>query len=159
MQKAWALFVTFGLIVGILLPIHEDFRGVRGDSFPFSWYPMFSRPRPDPEWANYIVGKGPDDLRAYIPSRYFVKGGMNQARRQLDFLVNSRRTAKETCERAAKRVAQSKNEKFAKVKELVVARGYFHMEEYFAMGNHLPVKEKVYVRCRVERDKPRGVVR
>lgn len=159
MRKAWALIVTFGLIVAVLLPIHPDFRGPRGDSFPFSWYPMFSRPRPDPEWANYIVGTGPDDLRVYIPSRYFVKGGMNQARRQLDYLVTNHRTAKETCRRAAENVARSKNERFAKVDQLVVARGFFHMEEYFSKGNKLPVHEKVYVRCRVERGDGEEAVR
>ncbi len=156
MQKAWATFLTVVLCVAVLLPVHEDFRGIRGDEFPFSWYPMFSRPRPDPEWSHYVVGNTPSGERVLIPSWYYVKGSMNQARRQLDHLVRTPRTAMETCERAAKRVAKSRRDKMDQLDSLRVVRGYFHMEEYFSKGNKDPVREITFARCKVERNIPSG---
>lgn len=157
MEKAWAIFLTMVLSLATLLPIHEEFRGARGDSFPFSWYPMFSRPRPDPEWSHYVVGKTDKGERVIIPSWYYVKGSMNQARRQLDHLVRDPRTAKETCERAARRVARARRGSMSAVRTVRVVRGYFHMEEYFSKGNKEPVREITYASCRVERDsKPSG---
>jgi len=151
MGKAWAILVTVGLTVAILLPIHEDFRGPRGDSFPFSWYPMFSRPRPNPDWAHYVVGRTSTGERVIIPSHFYVKGSMNQARRQLDHLVKKNSTAHETCERAAKRVASSNRPDLQDVVSLRVVRGYFYMEEYFGKGNKQPVRESTYARCPVTR--------
>lgn len=152
MEKAWATFLTVVLCVATLLPVHEEFRGVRGDSFPFSWYPMFSRPRPDPEWSNYVVGRTDKGERVIIPSRHYVKGSMNQARRQLDHLVRNPRTAKETCERAARRVARARRGSLSRIEFVRVVRGYFHMEEYFSKGNKEPVREITYAHCRVVRD-------
>lgn len=152
MEKAWATFLTVVLCLAVLLPVHEEFRGPRGDDFPLSWYPMFSRPRPDPEWSHYVVGRTDDGQRVIIPSWYYVKGSMNQARRQLDHLVRQPRTARETCERAARRVARSKRGNMSTVQILRVVRGYFHMEEYFSKGNKEPVREITYARCRVVRD-------
>lgn len=152
MGKAWALLLAIGLSVAVLLPIHEDFRGVQGDSFPFSWYPMFSRPRPDPDYSNYVLGLTRSGERIYIPSDYYVRGGMNQARRQLDFLVQKPTTAIQVCEQAAKRVARSSNGRYAEVEKVRVARGWFHMEDYFKNGNKSPVREKTFARCKVVRD-------
>jgi hypothetical protein len=151
MNKAWAILVTVTLIIAILLPIHEDFRGPRGDSFPFSWYPMFSRPRPDPEWAHYVVGHTSKGERVIIPAHFYVKGSMNQARRQLDHLVREGRTAHATCEQAATRIARSNQQDLQDVVSVNVVRGYFYMEEYFGKGNKQPVRESIYARCRVMR--------
>lgn len=151
MQKAWATFLTVVLCVAVLLPVHEDFRGPRGDDFPFSWYPMFSRPRPDPEWSHYVVGRTASGERVLIPSWYYVKGSMNQARRQLDHLVREPRTAMETCERAAKKIARSRRKKMDEVQSVRVVRGYFHMEEYFSKGNKEPVREITFAHCKVDR--------
>lgn len=155
MEKAWALFLTAALVVSVLSPLHEEYRGVRGDSFPLSWYPMFSRPRPDPDRANYVVGLEADGTRTMIRSRYYVRGGMNQARRQLGQMINTKGGAKKVCERAAKAAGKRKQGAMSRIVRIKVARGYFHMEKYFGKRDKTPVREIVYATCKVNREKKR----
>lgn len=152
MGKAWALFVTFSLILGVMLPIHEDFRGAYGDSFPFSWYPMFSRPRPDPDRTNYVYGLTKEGKRQTIVSRHYVSGGMNQARRQLSRMVETSEGAKKVCERAAKAAAKRKSGAMSEIERVRVVRAYFHMEKYFGERDKTPVREEVYATCMVRRN-------
>ena len=91
------------------------------------------------------------DRRHIITSRYYARGGMNQARRQLARLARNRRTARELCHSVAKKVARKNRGSLSKVERIRVVRGWFHMEEYFGKGNKTPVRERVYASCRVKR--------
>lgn len=153
MNKLWGIFVSLAVGLAVLSPIREEWRGVRGDSFPLSWYPMFSRPRPDPESTNYLVGFEKDGTRHIILSALYVPGGMNQARRQLSVLVGSKKTARATCEKAAKAVAKNSSGPLSRVREIRVVRGYFHMKKYFGEGIRTPEREKVFARCAVKRNR------
>lgn len=97
-MKWWASFLSIGLAVGILAPLDPGLRGRRGDSFPFSWYPMFSRPRPAEEKVDYVVGLDHRGRRFIIHSRHYVRGSMNQARRQITRLAKRPETARAVCE-------------------------------------------------------------
>jgi hypothetical protein len=151
MEKLWGVLVSLSVALAILSPLKEEWRGIRGDSFPLSWYPMFSRPRPDPESTNYIVGIEKDGTRHIIRSDLYVPGGMNQARRQLSTLVSSSKSARETCEKAAKAVARHSSGELRDVRELRLVRGYYHMKKYFGDGIKTPEREQVHARCIVKR--------
>lgn len=155
MKKSVAAALMAGLVISVLLPVHEDFRGEHGDEFPFSWYPMFSRPRPKLEPVHYVIGLTSDGSRRIIHSRLYVRGGMNQARRQLDRLVRKRKTARATCEKAAESIATRRA--FDAVVEVRVVRGFYDMEKYFSKRDKLPEKENVIATCRVKRQDNGGV--
>ncbi len=149
MNKPAAAAIMLGLTISVFLPVSTEFRGTHGDEFPFSWYPMFSAPRPKLERVHYVVGLTEEGERKIVHSRYYVKGGMNQARKQIDRLASKRSTAKATCEKAARNI--SRRRYYKDVVELRVVRGYYDMEKYFARREKLPEKEYVRARCRVER--------
>jgi len=156
MRKGVAAVITLGFVIAVFLPVSPQFRGDHGDEFPFSWYPMFSRPRPALEKAHYVLGLGENGERYIIHAKYYVKGGMNQARRQLDRLVRTRRTAQETCDRAARNLVRRQRQ--AEVVELRVVRGFYDMEKYFSRRETLPEKEEVLARCFIERATEEGDV-
>ena len=156
MKKTVAAAILVGLVISVLLPVNEQFRGSHGDEFPFSWYPMFSRPRPKLEPVHYVLGLSKDGTRHIIHSRYYVRGGMNQARRQLDRLAKKRKTARATCEKAAANVARRRS--FDDLTELRVVRGYYDMEKYFSHRIKLPEREDVIWSCRVKRQGESGGV-
>jgi hypothetical protein len=143
--------VTALLVVAIFLPVHSSFRGSYGDSFPFSWYPMFSRPRPDPEWTFYVLGLERDGTRHVIHRRNYVHGSMNQARRQLVRLARDRDSAKALCSRLARRLAKKESGTFSTIVEVKIVQGYYHMKKFFHERDKTPEREKVYARCRVNR--------
>ncbi len=155
MKKLLPSLVSLVLVVAILAPVKEEWRGDYGDSFPLSWYPMFSRPRPDPESSYYVVGHDPDGTRHIITSRYYARGGMNQVRRQLGRLARNRRTAMDLCKQIARRVGKVERGALVRVERVRIVRGWFHMKEYFDKGNKAPVREHTYAACRVKRQAPR----
>lgn len=151
MKKLLPSLFSLALVIAILAPLKEEWRGDYGDSFPLSWYPMFSRPRPDPESSYYVVGQDPDGTRHIITSRYYARGGMNAARRQLGRLARNRRTAKDLCAKIAERLAKKNKGSLARVEKVRIVRGWFHMEEYFGKGNKEPVREHTYASCSVKK--------
>jgi hypothetical protein len=147
--KSLATAITAGLVVAVFLPVSPAFRGEHGDEFPFSWYPMFAHPRPSLETVYYVLGSGTGGQRRIVHAHYYLKGGMNQARRQIARLVREPRTTQETCERAARRVASDQS--LSDVKELRVVRGQFDMKKYFSERNKQPEREVTLARCPVLR--------
>jgi hypothetical protein len=150
MNKPVAAVLMLGLTVAVFLPVHPAFRGQYGDEFPFSWYPMFSRPRPELEPVHYMIGLTAEGEKIILHSRYYVKGGMNQARRQIDRLSKKRSTALETCERAARRIRRET--KFRDLIELRVVRGFYDMRKYFELRQRDPEREIIIARCSARRD-------
>ena len=92
MTKTWAHILAIGLVVAILAPIHESLRGHSGDSFPLSWYPMFSRSRPALEPVTYVLGITASGERHVVHSKHHVQGTMNRARRPLTRLAKRPKT-------------------------------------------------------------------
>lgn len=151
-SRAVGIIITLVLIIAVFSPLDEDYRGAYGDSFPLSWYPMFSRSRPKTERTNFVRGIDAKGKMHILRSHYYVRGGMNQARRQLSHLVKSKKRAKETCVRAAANVAKSKKSRFADWKKIQVVRGYFNMRTYFEKRKKKPLKTRVFASCLIKRD-------
>ncbi len=71
----------------VLLPIRQNWREHKRDSFPLSYYPMFSTQRKERVDLLYVVGLTAAGERRLIPYSYAGTGGLNQVRRQLGRLV------------------------------------------------------------------------
>ncbi|MAY80462.1 MAG: hypothetical protein CL930_06705 [Deltaproteobacteria bacterium] len=149
MNKTMVTLLSAALTFSILAPIKEGWRGVYGDSFPMSWYPMFSKPRRPLERITYMVGVYPDEKRTVIPSTYFVRGPMNQARRHVAKYGRNSTKSMELCERAAKRIAKAETGRQSKIVQVRLVRGSFSREDYFGRRKKLPVVDYVKAACDV----------
>ena len=83
MHKSISILLSLLLSFALLSPLKKEWRGEDGDSFPLSWYPMFSKPRPNLEGIAYMVGVLSDGSRRVIIANFFVRGPVNQARMQV----------------------------------------------------------------------------
>jgi len=141
--------LTLGLVLAILAPIHPALRGQRGDSFPLSWYPMFSRPRPALESVDYVIALTAAGERHIVHSKHHVRGAMNQARRQLNRLARRGQHAQDLCEQVAQRFSQRRRGTMAEVVQIWFVRGKFDLHQYFTDGPEGPKREKIHWACQV----------
>ncbi len=149
MNKTWATILSIGLVLAILAPIHKSLRGKRGDSFPLSWYPMFSRPRPALEPVVYVIGITASGQRHIVHSRHHVRGAMNRARRQVKRLAKRPGTAKKLCEQVADKFAQRRRGTMSEIVQIRVVRGKFDLDRYFKERHKAPASEKIRWACQV----------
>src|SRR5207237_1794823 len=98
--------VLGALLMGATLaPIAQNWRKQPRDSFPFSYYPMFSEKRGDKYEVNYIVGLDGRGAGHVISYELAGRGGLNSSRRQINKLVRQEQ-AEQLCRSIADRVAR-----------------------------------------------------
>jgi len=148
-SKILANILAVGFILAILSPIHRPLRGARGDSFPLSWYPMFSRPRPALEPVTYVLGITASGERHVVHAKHHVKGAMNRARRQLVRLAKKPKTAKTLCEQVASRFSKRRRGTMTQVVQIWIVRGKFDLDSYFGAGEKAAVSETIRWACQV----------
>jgi len=147
--KTMAAVLSIGLTLAILAPVSKPFRGAQKDSFPLSWYPMFSRPRPAQEPAHYVIGITADGQRYVVHSRHYVGGRLNQARRQLDRLARNEDTARDLCEDVAGKFAELEGGLDGDLVQIWVVYGLFDVKAYFGEGRKAPTKETIRWACQI----------
>lgn len=148
MRRAWPWTVIVVTVLAVLTPLNPDWRGRQKDSFPLSWYPMFSKERPEHETPLYAVGLREDGSRAYLDVSLWTTGGFNQGREMLaDAVREGTSRRQEFCARIAKAAAKKRK----KVVEVRLVRGTFDRRRFFVDGDHQPLREKVLASCPVER--------
>ncbi len=149
MHKALLLLLSFAMSLAIMSPVKKEWRGVANDSFPLSWFPMFSKPRKEFETIAYMVGILPDGTRRVIPSRHFVQGGMNQARRHVWKYAKYRAKSMQLCQKAAARMGRYNRGSKSRMVQVQLLRGKFSREEFFRDRQPLPVSDQVRAACHV----------
>jgi hypothetical protein len=138
-----------GLIAGVLWPLRQNWCESPRDSYPFSYFPMFSAKRRKRVRERYFVGLDPSGGRRLIPYTYFAGGGLNMVRRQLRRLVIAGR-AEDVGRRVAENLAREQDGPFADVVTVQVIAGEYRLADYFT-GNKEPLSERVHATCEVER--------
>src|SRR5262249_2395394 len=103
MKKLFPSLLSLGLVVAVLSPIRENWRAQPHDSFPLSYFPMFSARRKATETFYYLVGRDKQGARYLIPFLYAGSAGLNQTRRQIDRIVREQR-ASQLAETVAERL-------------------------------------------------------
>ena len=149
MRKSIAILLSLLLTFALLSPLKEEWRGEDGDSFPLSWYPMFSKPRPAQEMIAYMVGVLPDGTRRVIKSNYFVRGNMNQARMHVAKYARQKKTSDELCKRASEKISEKKRGAKSRMRQVRLVRGHFSREAYFGADQELPEKDVVMASCHI----------
>ena len=149
MYKSISILLSLLLTFALLSPLKKEWRGEDGDSFPLSWYPMFSKPRPALEQISYMVGVLPDGTRRVIKSNYFVRGNMNQARMHVAKYARQKKTSDELCKRASEKMSKKKRGPKSRMGQVRLVRGYFSREAYFGSDQELPEKDVVKAACHI----------
>ena len=78
---AWGLSIV--VLGAVFSPVKENWRRKPVDSFPLSYYPMFSHAHSENQTFIYVLGTDDSAGRHYIHYRYCGPGGLNQVRKQL----------------------------------------------------------------------------
>jgi hypothetical protein len=138
------------LVVGaVLWPVAQNWRETARDSFPLSYYPMFSAKRRKNVSVNYLVGLDERGGRHLLPYTYAGRGGLNQARRQINRLVREGK-ADDLCRTVSSRVARKKKGPYAGVTTVQVVTGRYRLADYFS-GKKEALSERVLASRPVER--------
>ena len=146
----WVAGVLSLVMIGaVLSPIVENWRERPQDSFPLSYYRMFSEPRAEVQRLNYVVGIDAQGNRHTIPYQVIGAGGMNQVRRQINKIV-ARGDAAQLCQSVSSRVARRRDQPYAGLDTLQVISGTYELTAYFT-GDKAPRSERVQASCRIRR--------
>ena len=149
-RYAWAL--TIIVLVAVSSPMVQNFREDPQDSFPLSYYPMFSHAHPEVQKFTYLVGVDAEGNRIPIHYRYAGKGGMNQVRKQISKTVRrGNKSARRLCRSVARKIAGRREPAFADLTEIRVVTGAYRPVDYFAQGGTEPISERVHAVYRIRR--------
>jgi hypothetical protein len=154
--KGFAGLLGLLLLGATLAPIAQNWQAEPKDSFPFSYYPMFSQKRGDVYKVDYIVGLDAQGGRHMIPYTFAGRGGFNQTRRQIHKLIQGQ-MADTLCRAVATHVRDDDDDdaaeggaSYSSVVTVQIVTGAFRFADYFG-GNKTPVEESVHAACSIVR--------
>jgi hypothetical protein len=151
--KTFAVLFSLAMVGATLAPIVENWRETPRDSFPFSYYPMFSQKRGDSYVVHYIVGIDAKSERHPVSHKLAGSGGFNQTRRQINRMVREKK-APELAKTIATKIATGKRkDEYDHIVTVQVVTGTFRFDNYFA-GDKKPEKERVRGSANVMRREP-----
>jgi len=141
-RERWLARIVTLLTVGVVLsPIAENRRTPPKDSFPLSYYPMFSLKRAKRWRVTYLVGIDARGERRLLPYTCAGCGGLNQVRRQINRAVREGE-ADAVCRRVAASAALRRGGRFADLVEVRLVTGEYRLADYFG-GKIEPRREHV----------------
>ncbi len=149
--KGLAGLFSIVMICAVVSPVAENWRGKPKDSFPLSYFPMFSRKRSETVRVTYVVGFNARGERHLIPHRFAGTGGFNQVRKQIS-KVARKGDADKQCEAIAERIALRQSKPFIDLVAVQLVTGEYKLADYFT-ANKKPLQESVHASCEVERSK------
>ncbi len=134
----------------VMLPVRENWAAKPKDSFPLSYYPMFSATRGATYSSPSLVGWTHDGQRRVIPYTFAGGGGFNEVRRQVRTLIGDKK-AQDVCRKVARRLARSQRSEAAGIEKLQVLTATHNLDQYFR-GNKQAIRERVHATCPVVRE-------
>ncbi|MGH8903231.1 MAG: hypothetical protein ACRDYA_16570 [Egibacteraceae bacterium] len=146
-DRPLASVISVGLVAAVLVPVVQNWRSSPRDSFPLSYYPMFTAKRKARMRVTHFVGLDGDGRRVHLPHDVAGSGGLNQLRKQIRRTVE-RGNAEDLCRAAAERVARRR--RYQGVIAVQVVTGTYRPTTYFA-GQREPDKEVVHACAPVPR--------
>lgn len=147
-----AAATSLALLGAVLAPVAQNWRAQPRDSFPLSYYPMFSmRRRPTLE-VTHLVGFDAHGRRVALPYKLTGSCGLNQTRKQLQRRVN-RGEGEAVCRAVANRLAARGDQRYAAVVRVGVVTGRYRLDDYFS-GPCEPQREVVHACAPVVRAGP-----
>jgi hypothetical protein len=134
----------------MLSAVVQNWQARPRDSFPLSYFPMFTSDLDDSQTEHYLVGFDDRNRRYVIHYNNILPGGsMPRVRGEVREMVR-RNQAAELCQRASARIAERNPRSLRSVTRLDVMTGRYSLVEYLG-GNKLPRSETVRATCAVAR--------
>ncbi len=149
-SKTTATLFSLLLIILVSSPLSENWQQKPKDSFPLSYYPMFSLKRGKTHSLYHIVGYDKAENRYVIPYKYVGSGGLNQVRRQINKICRKGEGDK-LARKVAKRLAKKTKVPFSRLERVEVIRATYTLEDYFLHDNQTPKKERVIASQQIKR--------
>jgi hypothetical protein len=143
-------YVVSALLLGaVVYPL-----AAKGDSFPLSTFPMFSKARPDVAEIDHVVGIAANGGSRALPPEMVASREVLQAKVTVSLAVKrGKQAAAELCSAAAANVATESGWEW--VERLEVRSDTYQVSGYFS-GSKQPLRSAVHARCPVTRE---GVTR
>lgn len=154
-SKRIPALVTTMLVLVALSPLAENWKTQPQDSFPLSYFPMFSHRRTDTYAGHALLGVDADGKRSVLSYRLAGHGGFNQVRRQLAAKLKDKQ-GDQVCQQVASNVAQSRRGSLSGIYSVQVVSQKHDIHRFFARQDS-QLTEKVYATCAVPRDTPIAV--
>lgn len=130
------------LLAAVLWPVRENWRAEKKDSFPLSYYPMFSVRRRRRVSVTHLVGFDAGGGRHLLPYTYAGGGGLNQVRKQISRRVEGG-GAEELCRLVARETAGRRAASLPPLVSVSVVTCEYRLEAWFA-GQREPVRERCH---------------
>ena len=149
LSKNQVAAVSLIVLALVLFPIKENWVADPKDSFPLSYYPMFSKKRDSTYGVYQVVGYDTTGTRVEIPYKLVGTGGFNQVRRQIKKAREKGRTVP-FLKKAAAQIKKKDKALYQGLIRLELVKGYYHLENYFLKDDILPVLERNIGSLKVE---------
>jgi len=150
-DKRLAGVVTVLTAAALLLPIAQNWRVAPRDSFPLSYYPMFSLKRSKRVRVTYLVGIDARGERHLLPYGCAGTGGFNQVRRQINRAVREDRV-ETLCQTVAASPLLKRPGPLASILEVRIVSGEYRLADYFSGKDQTPVSERMLAAVPVRRE-------
>ncbi|MBK9170505.1 MAG: hypothetical protein IPM24_24010 [Bryobacterales bacterium] len=150
-KRGPALVIALALFI-VISPVAENFKRKPVDSFPLSYFPMFSFRRSPVHTGNTLIGIDDAGHRTRLRAALAGTGGFNQIRRQIQAKVKAGR-AQEICETVAARVSRARREPMPHIRTVQVLTVKHEVDAFFS-GDQTAVSETVQAACEVPEAEP-----
>lgn len=134
--------VTSVVVMGaVLSPVLQNWSDAPQDSFPLSYYPMFTKCRDEQIRIAHVIGMDREGNAYRIRYNVAGPGGMNQVRKQVRRKVEAGQ-ADDVCRAADRRIRKSNSGPLAKIETAAVVRSTFDLDQ-FVRGHARPIAQSV----------------
>ncbi len=130
------------IIVLILFPIVENWKEKPSDSFPLSYYPMFSKKRGASYQLYHLVGVDSLGQRHFLSYKLAGTGGFNQVRRQISSHAR-KGEGQVLLEKVKLRLIRKERKLAHALREIRLVKGRYHLERFFLEDDLKPLEEDV----------------
>jgi hypothetical protein len=150
--KFLATILGLAIIAAVFSPVVQNWRPQPTDSFPFSYYPMFTDTgiRNDAHSETYLIGLDTHGTRYTIHYSYAAPGGRLVRVRGFIQRMVRRGQADQLCRSASTEIARRNASRLRPVTTLRVVTGTYNLSQYLA-GNKTPLAEQVLAVCDIRR--------
>ena len=146
MSRKYARWLSLIILSATLSPILENWRDSPEDSFPFSYYPMFSFDRGEHTVVVFAIAIDSRRHVRPVPYRVIGRGGLNSVLHQLERIaLEGGPKLKRLCRRIARRLVGLKE--WSDTAKVRIVSGRFDRDAFFS-GDRRPDESHVFVSCR-----------
>ncbi len=149
--KVVAALFSVAVLGAMLSAVVQNWQAQPRDSFPLSYFPMFTIQREDLHTEHYVVGWDARGNRWTIPFNDIAPGGsLVRIRADTVFTMVKRDQSVQLCQDVGRRIVERNRAALRPLVRLDVVTGTYSLSEYLR-GQKAPKSEVVRATCTIER--------